>query len=581
MDQSLPAGLPWAAFQALARLDSLAAAPAHLRLYAFSADRESDPGAIAPRLRQAAVALILSTGNAIVVLADEHYAPELAAEWRAALHAHGHAVTRWLRASAAVVGEFYRRDAERRRIAAEATASATEGARQLVQLLVCALQRGASDVDVVVDEEAVSTTLRLRIHGEWVTLSQAPNVYGLDLMRAAFAAVRLDERMRGKAAWSPRADLAGVARFCGLHNLQVRLQQIVERSGVGLTLRLLTWDGLAQRHRSLADLGFAPPQAAALSRALGHAGGLVLIAGATGSGKTTTLNVAVATSPRFAQRKWVSIEDPPEIDTPGIFQIPVATPGCFGAIASNSAGDADGGDAFADAMRKVLRFTPDGVIAGEIRDRAGAQLAVQMALTGHVVAASLHASDAFIALSRLTGRDLAVDAAVLQEPGVLSAIVAQRLLPRLCECRLNLDEWRSTATEHEQHVLQRAVARLGLESSTLRLRHPQGCERCRAGRAGYAGRVVCTQLVEFDADLLATWRTEGIDAARERWRAAHMRRGSHGGGSTIAAHAMHRVRHGECDARDVLAAFDMADLLCQAPRHPQRDLSRAASPSTI
>lgn len=578
MDQTFAAGLGWPAFQALARLDATAAAPAHLRLYAFSRDRDADPAAtVAPRLRQSAVALILTTGNAIVVLADEHYAPEVAAEWQTALHAHGHAVTGWLRAPATVVREFYQRDAERRRIAAEAACSATEGARQLVQVLVCALQRGASDIDVVVDEEAATTTLRLRIHGEWATLSQAPNVYGLDLMRAAFAAVRLDERTRGKAAWSPRADLAGVARFAELHNLQVRLQQIVERSGVGLSLRLLTWDGLAQRHRTLGDLGYAPPQAAALSRALGHAGGLVLIAGATGSGKTTTLNVAVATSPRFAQRKWVSIEDPPEIDTPGIFQIPVATPGCFG----GTVGDSDDSDAFADAMRKVLRFTPDGVIAGEIRDRAGAQLAVHMALTGHVVAASLHASDAFIALSRLTGRDLAVDAAVLQEPGVLSAIVAQRLLPRLCECRVGIDEWRHTATDHEQHVLQRAVARLGLDTGTLRLRHPQGCERCRGGRAGYAGRVVCTQLVEFDADLLATWRSEGIDAARERWRAGHVRRGTHGGGSTIAAHAMHRVRHGECDARDVLAAFDIADLLCQAPRHSPRDLPRTAVPSTI
>lgn len=579
MDQTPATGLAWPTFEALARLDSTSAAPAHLRLYAFSGDRLADPAAVSPRLQQAGVGLIVATGSAIVVLAEEHFAPELAGEWQAALHAHGHPVMRWLRAPALVVREFYRRDAERRRIAAEAACSATEGARQLVQLLVCALQRGASDIDIIVDEEAGSTTLRLRIHGEWLTHSQTPNVYGLDLMRAAFAAVRLDERMRGKAAWSPRADLAGVARFPEMHNLQVRLQQIVERSGVGLTLRLLTWDGLARRHRSLGDLGYAPPQAAALSRALGHAGGLVLIAGATGSGKTTTLNVAVATSPRFAQRKWVSIEDPPEIDTPGIFQIPVATAGCFGAPAGER--DADGNDAFADAMRKVLRFTPDGVIAGEVRDRAGAQLAVQMALTGHVVAASLHASDAFIALSRLTGRDLAVDAAVLQESGVLSAIVAQRLLPRLCGCGLGIDAWRQVASEHEQHALQRAVARLGLDAATLRLRNPQGCERCGAGRAGYAGRVVCTQLVEFDADLLATWRSEGIDAARERWRAAHMRRGTHGGGSTIAAHAMHRVRHGECDARDVLAAFDMADLLCQAPRHSQRDLSRATAPSTI
>lgn len=559
MNDTRSPGFHWKDFEKTAQLASIDHAPPYLRLYAFSADRNADPACLASHQRDAAVALITATSAAIVILAEEAFTPEVALEWSASLRDGGHAVAKWYRAPVVVVREFYARDAQRRRIAREASASATEGAKQLIELLTEAMNRGASDIDIVVDEDAPSTTLHLRVHGSWVLLRSEANTFGMDLMRAAFLAIRLDERVRGKAAWSPRADLAGVARFPHLRDLQLRLQQMVERSGVGLSMRLLSYEGLAARHRTLADLGYSAGQARELTRALGRTTGLVLIVGATGSGKTTTLNLAVATSPQFRMRKWVSIEDPPEIDTPGIFQIPVATHGAFGAV------ERAAGDPFAEAMRKVLRFSPDGVIAGEIRDRESAQLAVHMAMTGHVVAASLHASDAFLALARLTGRDLGVDAAVLQEPGVLSLVVAQRLFPRLCSCRLTFTQWRRTAALDEQQLVQSTLSSAGADPGSIRFHNPEGCERCRQGRSGYAGRVVCAQHVTFDTQLLATWRDAGIDAARRVWR--ERRPGSAGhdelAGRSIAEHAVLRMKRGECDPRDVARALDTGDGTCQ------------------
>jgi type II secretory ATPase GspE/PulE/Tfp pilus assembly ATPase PilB-like protein len=567
MDDARAPLLDWKAFEALPSLERLDDAPPFLRLYAFSADRQADPALIEPALREAGAALITATSAAVLLLADEAFAPERAQQWSDSLRAHGHAVTRCLRTPGAVVRALYQRDAERRRVAAAAVASASEGAAQLRAVLAAALQRGASDVDIVVDEDAPTTVVRLRIHGGWTELERRPDAFGLDLMRAAFGAVRLDERMRGKAAWSPRADLAGVARWPELGDLQVRLQQMVERSGVGLTLRVLSHAALAGRHVSLADLGYPPAQARELSRALARASGLVLVVGATGSGKTTTLNLGVATSPRFADRKWVSIEDPPEIDTPGIFQIPVATAGAFGALEA-------GPEPFAEAMRKVLRFTPDGVIAGEVRDRASAQLAVQMALTGHVVAASLHASDAFIALARLAGRELGVDPLLLQEPGVVSLIVAQRLLPRLCRCALTVSAWRHDAAPEDAAAVRATLTVTAADAGSVRLRHPIGCAHCATGRAGYAGRIVCAQTVVFDADLAAAWREGGLEAARRLWRGRH---GDPTLRQTVAEHAIARMKRGECDPRDVAGVLDTAHGACQAPTAKERGLPDAAA----
>jgi type II secretory ATPase GspE/PulE/Tfp pilus assembly ATPase PilB-like protein len=561
MDDARPR-LDWKAFEALPRLERLDDGPAFLRLYAFSDDRHADPAKIEPALREAGVALVTATGAAILLLAEELFTPEIAQRWWDSLRAHGHAVTRCVRAPRALVRDVYLRDAERRRVAAAAVASASEGAAHLRVVLATALERSASDIDIVVDEDAPTTVIRLRIHGGWVELSRRPDAFGLDLMRAAFGAVRLDERMRGKAAWSPRADLAGVARWPDLGNLQLRLQQMVERSGVGLTLRVLSHDALAGRHAGLEDLGYPAAQGRELLRALGRASGLVLVVGATGSGKTTTLNLAVASSPRFADRKWVSIEDPPEIDTPGIFQIPVATAGAFGAVES-------GPEPFAEAMRKVLRFTPDGVIAGEIRDRASAQLAVQMALTGHVVAASLHASDAFIALARLTGRELAVDSLVLQEPGVIALIVAQRLLPRLCGCALPVGAWRRDATAEGAAQVRATLAATAADAGSVRLRNAHGCPVCAGGRAGYAGRIVCAQTVAFDAELAAAWRDGGLEAARRHWRSRH---GDPALRLTVAEHAILRMKRGECDPRDVAGVLDIRSGPCQALAAEDRDL---------
>jgi type II secretory ATPase GspE/PulE/Tfp pilus assembly ATPase PilB-like protein len=528
----------WADFDAMARIDRSEAVPAHVRLFA-GGDRHADPRDLDPELRARAAALIQPTTEAWLVLAEERFDPLHAERWCERLRGYGHAVARCFRAPAAVVERIYAEDARRRGIRAAAARSAHEGALRFEHWLRHAIELGASDLLIRVREEPLATTVQMKVHGAWRIAEQSDNAFGLDLIRAAFAQIRLDERLRNKAAYSPRTDLAGVARFPDVRNACVRLQQMVERNGFSLAVRVLDYEGLNRRYSALADLGYAEDQAAAISHALGRSHGVVLFVGGTGSGKTTALAVAVANSPNFAIRHWVALEDPPELDMPGIASVPVFSEGTYGATGGS------GEDPFVAAMRRVLRVSPDGVICGEIRDRETASLTMAMATSGHVAAATLHASEAFLAFRRLTGRELGVDPEVLFEPGVVSLLVAQRLVPVLCDCALPA----------ERRLASRFEEQWRLDPARLRMRNDEGCDRCRSTRPGYAGRTVAAQVVPLTRELLAIARERGLDAARSAWRESR-----EGGfdeprmlAKTIEEHMLYHVAHGRCDARDLAA----------------------------
>src|SRR5437867_3653947 len=162
----------------------------------------------------------------------------------------------------------------------------------------------------------------------------------------------------------------------------------------------------------LRELGLAPATAAALERVLGQSHGLVLVTGPTGSGKTTTLYAALR---RLAtgERNIMTIEDPIEYQLRGIGQMQV-----------NPRIDLT----FAAGLRAVLRQDPDVILVGEIRDRETVEIAMQAALTGHLVFSTLHTTDACGAITRLL--DMAVEPFLISSS--LLAVLAQRLVRRVC-----------------------------------------------------------------------------------------------------------------------------------------------------
>jgi general secretion pathway protein E len=216
-----------------------------------------------------------------------------------------------------------------------------------------------------------------------------------------------------------------------------------------------------------AKLGLAPEIRQGLERTLDLPNGMVLVTGPTGSGKTTTLYTGLLKL-NSVVRKVVTVEDPIEYQLPGINQIQVKPQ-----IGLN----------FASLLRSILRQDPDVIMIGEIRDLETAQIAVQAALTGHLVLSTLHTNSAAATVTRL--RDMGVEDYLLA--ATLKGVLAQRLVRRLCpHCKAGE---LAPAALVERFGLERFASR----SEPLMLYHAVGCPECRG--TGFRGRRAIAELL--------------------------------------------------------------------------------------
>ncbi len=221
-----------------------------------------------------------------------------------------------------------------------------------------------------------------------------------------------------------------------------------------------------------AKLGLPAPVIAKLTEALNLPNGIVLVTGPTGSGKTTTLYSGLLAL-NSVTRKVVTVEDPIEYQLRGINQIQVKP---------------QIGLTFATSLRSILRQDPDVIMVGEIRDLETAQIAVQAALTGHLVLSTLHTNSAAASITRL--RDMGLEDYLLT--AVLRGVLAQRLVRRLCN-----------ACKREEAAPPELVARFDLARRSNRrpvtLWHPVGCAQCR--NTGYRGRLAIAEFLQPDAGI--------------------------------------------------------------------------------
>jgi len=216
----------------------------------------------------------------------------------------------------------------------------------------------------------------------------------------------------------------------------------------------------------LARLGFDDDSLRRLRTIASEPHGMVLVTGPTGSGKTTTLYALLSELHR-GDEKIVTIEDPVEYELPGVLQIPV---------------NEKKGLTFARGLRSILRHDPDKILVGEIRDPETAEIAVQAALTGHLVFTTVHANNVY----DVVGRFLHMNVDLYGFVSALNGIVAQRLL------RLNCRACSESDDDPEGADALRAA---GLADAP-RLQHGAGCDKCRG--TGYAGRVAVGEVLPVD-----------------------------------------------------------------------------------
>ncbi len=329
-----------------------------------------------------------------------------------------------------------------------------------------ALRAGASDIHMESGNGALE--IRYRIDG---VLAHVANASGTDIAEQVISRIkvmseldiaerRIPQDGRFKSAYEGRA-------------IDFRVSIMPSSYGEDAVLRVLDKQAVTDQmtELSLDSLGFASCTVESLRKLSDRPYGMLLVTGPTGSGKTTTLYGAISET-NSGLGKIVTIEDPVEYQLPGVLQIPV---------------NEKKGLTFARGLRSILRHDPDKIMVGEIRDPETAQIAIQSALTGHLVFTTVHANNVFDVLSRFL--HMGVDA--YSFVSALNGILAQRLLRIVCQ---NCGE----KIEPTREMLEATGEPLELARS-FNWRAGEGCGECRG--TGYRGRKAVGELLVLDDEL--------------------------------------------------------------------------------
>ena len=252
----------------------------------------------------------------------------------------------------------------------------------------------------------------------------------------------------------------------------LRVSIMPTRFGETICLRVLRSSSI---FIDMSKLGLNRYQNAIMSKLVSLPHGIVLVTGPTGSGKTTTLYAALAfVRDKYPERKIITVENPVEYELPGTSQIQM---------------HAEIGLTFAAALRSILRHDPDIILVGEIRDNETAEIAIQSALTGHLVLSTLHTNDSVGAVNRLVNMGI--------EPYLVAAslvaALAQRLVRRICKhCKVE-------DTSISRRVRAEIADTLGIQAEDVKAWKGQGCLEC--DHTGYRGRVAIYEFFLLDEEI--------------------------------------------------------------------------------
>ncbi|KJC43927.1 hypothetical protein UB31_22300 [Bradyrhizobium sp. LTSP849] len=361
--------------------------------------------------------------------------------------------------------------------------------------------------DLHLEPTSDGLTVRLRVDGRLRLLNPA---VPLRLRDAVVSRVKL---MAGLDIAERRLPQDGrIAHAVRGQEIDFRVATTPTSHGESVVIRVLD---RAQVQLDFNALGFDEWAMAELAPLLRAPHGMILVTGPTGSGKTTSLYAALSLL-NTSDRKLMTIEDPVEYQLAGVQQVQVQ-PG----IGLN----------FARALRSFLRHNPNVVMVGEIRDLETAQIAVQVALTGHLVLSTLHTNDAATGVTRLL--DMGVEDYLIAS--TCNAILAQRLVRTLCpDCRVPYEASSSY------------LSRLGVPGDKpMSLFQPGGCTSC--GGSGYRGRTTILEILSLTDAVreMVLKRASATDIARVAVNQ---------GMRTMQAHGMEKALAGQTTVEEVLAA---------------------------
>ena len=370
-------------------------------------------------------------------------------------------------------------------------------------IITTAIKMKASDIHIEPMEKEFR--VRYRIDGALRKMDSPPK----RLQGAIISRIKIMSKMKISEKRIPQDGRIQIT--VGGKDLDLRVSSVPTNHGESIVMRILDKTNLSL---GLPQLGFLTDDQATFERLIKLPDGVVLVTGPTGSGKTTTLYACLGQI-NTPDKKLITVEDPVEYQMSGINQVQV---------------NKDVGLDFSAALRSILRQAPNIVMIGEIRDAETADIAMEAALTGHLVFSTLHTNDAPSAVTRLL--DIGVKPFLVAS--ALRAAMAQRLVRAICEkCKEAY-----TPTEREMKML-------GTLSKTVpeRMYHGAGCDKC--GRSGYKGRKGIFEIFKVD-DTIQRLIFDHAPATLLRQRAREM------GMRTLREDGMLKVASGMTSLQEVL-----------------------------
>lgn len=325
-------------------------------------------------------------------------------------------------------------------------------------MLIDAAKKRASDIHF--DPTPTVLNVRIRVDGELVLYATVPE----SVKRNLITRIKIISGMNITESRVPQD--GAIKMDTGEKNIDFRVSSLPIVYGEKIVIRLLDY---SESVASMDSLGFSEDNLEKVLKAIQKPNGIILVTGATGTGKSTTV-YSILQHLNTISTNIITVEDPVEMKIPGINQVQVMS---------------EIGLTFASALRSILRQDPNIIMIGEIRDNETARIAVRASITGHLVLSTVHTNNSLTTIERLV--DMEVERYLLGS--ALEAIISQRLCKKLCpKCRTS-----RPTTDYEKRVFKTA---LGLDIDNIY--KPVGCDSCYQG---YSGRIALHEVLILNQEI--------------------------------------------------------------------------------
>ena len=326
------------------------------------------------------------------------------------------------------------------------------------EIIYIAAQAGASDIHF--DPTETTIRVRFRIDGVLIDYTIIPEAIRKNLI----ARLKIISGMDITESRLPQD--GAIKTTIKDINLDMRVSSLPTNEGEKIVIRILDY---STSMKGLDALGFTPNNLNKAKELIKEPNGIILVTGATGSGKSTTVYAMLETL-NTPEVNLVTVEDPVEMSIPGMNQIQV---------------NSEIGLTFAEVLRSILRQDPDIIMIGEIRDDETAKIAVRASITGHLVLSTLHTNNALNTIERL--RDMDVETYLLASS--LNGIISQKLARRICPHCMK----KRPAIDYEKKLIKK---NLGIDITELA--YAEGCSECVSG---YKGRIAIHEVLVISQEI--------------------------------------------------------------------------------